>query len=488
MHYKNLLPAPPDDIPTSRYDARQSLLWKLIVTLLIITDTMMSILAFQLAFSLRRLNSDWYQLLYYLMLVMVLIPLWLLIFGIVGLYYQRNLLNGMKEFSLITRAVSTGTLAVVFAGFIDSSFMLDRWWLIAAWGFNIFLISSGRIFMRYMVFLLRLRGSLLTRVIIVGANVEGYLLAEQLQQIKKAGFNIIGFIDDFLPIGSDWCGVPVLGRVAQLAELRRQYKVKDIILTNSAFTRAEVASIFKQCGMDGDINLRLSSGLFEIITTGIEVEEIAYIPFTRINKVRLTGWDEIVKGLLDYAIAVPIMILGAPLFFLIMTAVKLDSDGPVFYRRRVLGINGKVFNAYKFRTMHVDCDAILAEYPELQEELAQTQKIKEDPRVTRVGHFLRRYSLDELPQLWNVVRREMSLIGPRMITPEELLRYDQWYVNLLTVRPGLSGLWQVSGRSDISYQERVTLDMYYVRNWTVWLDLQLIIRTIPALLSGRGAY
>jgi exopolysaccharide biosynthesis polyprenyl glycosylphosphotransferase len=487
VSYTELFPANPPGY-ASPHKTRKKQPWGLLIMILGVVDMIMTVLAFWLAWDVRQLNATSYQPIFYSALMMLLLPLWLLIFGIVGLYNRRNLLNGMKEYSLVFRAVSVGILIVVFAGFMESNPLLDRRWLLLAWGFNVLLVGSGRFLVRRVVFFLRVRGNLMTPVIIVGANVEGYLLAEQLQQVKRAGFQVAGFVDDFLPVGSDWCGAPILGTIAELNEVLAAYQVKDVIVTTSAFNRAEIAAIFKECGMTGDVDMRLSSGLFEVITTSMEVEEIAFIPFTRINKVRLTGWDELLKAGLDYAITIPLVILGAPFFLLIALAVKLDSKGPVLHRRRVLGINGKPFDAFKFRTMVVDGDAVLAQYPELREELEETQKIKEDPRVTRIGHFLRRYSLDELPQLFNVLRREMSLIGPRMITPEELSRYDQWMVNLLTVRPGISGLWQVSGRSDVSYQDRVTLDMYYVRNWTVGLDLQLIVRTIPALLFGRGAY
>src|SRR5436190_8012597 len=168
--------------------------------------------------------------------------------------------------------------------------------------------------------------------------------------------------------------------------------------------------------------------------------------------------------------------------------INLDSPGPIFYRRRVMGLNGRKFHAIKFRTMRVDGDAILATNAELLDTLATTHKIKDDPRITRTGYYLRRYSLDELPQLINVLKGDMSLVGPRIISPPELERYGQWALNLLTVRPGLTGLWQVSGRSDVSYEERVRLDMFYIRNYSIWLDLQLIVQTIPVVLSGRGAY
>jgi lipopolysaccharide/colanic/teichoic acid biosynthesis glycosyltransferase len=192
--------------------------------------------------------------------------------------------------------------------------------------------------------------------------------------------------------------------------------------------------------------------------------------------------------LLEFALVVPALILLFPVFIIISILIKLDSPGPVFHRRRVMGVNERQFDAIKFRTMQVDGDEILSGYPELLVELQKYYKIVDDPRVTKFGRFLRRFSIDELPQLINVIKLDMALVGPRMISPEEMENYNQWGLNLLTVRPGLTGLWQVSGRSDIDYEDRVRLDMYYIRNWSIWQDLQLILRTFPVVLRGKGAY
>jgi lipopolysaccharide/colanic/teichoic acid biosynthesis glycosyltransferase len=169
--------------------------------------------------------------------------------------------------------------------------------------------------------------------------------------------------------------------------------------------------------------------------------------------------------------------------------IKIDSQGPVFHRRRVLGLGGKEFDAFKFRTMRIDGDEILRQHPELITQLEKEGKLKNDPRVTRTGLMLRRFSLDELPQLFNVLLGQMSLVGPRMIAPEEGEKFGRLKWNLLTVKPGITGLWQVSGRSDLSYEERVRLDMHYIRNYSIWMDLQiLVIQTPAAVLKSRGAY
>jgi exopolysaccharide biosynthesis polyprenyl glycosylphosphotransferase len=232
----------------------------------------------------------------------------------------------------------------------------------------------------------------------------------------------------------------------------------------------------------------MSSGLYEILTTSLTVNEFAYVPLVYVNKVRLTGTDNIVKFILDYVLSIASLLILSPFLLLIAFLVKVTSPGPVLHRRLVMGLNGKQFHALKFRTMVTNGDEILDKHPELKSELTRNHKLKKDPRITRVGAFLRKYSLDELPQLFNVLKRDMSLVGPRMISPEEVSMYKQFDMNLLTVLPGITGLWQVSGRSDISYDERVRLDMYYVRNWSIWLDFQLLYQTFPAVLKGRGAY
>lgn len=194
------------------------------------------------------------------------------------------------------------------------------------------------------------------------------------------------------------------------------------------------------------------------------------------------------KALLDYAIVVPALLLIWPLFLVLAIAVKLDSSGPVIHRRRVLGRDGRIFYAFKFRTMYVNGDEILAQHPKLQAELNRNYKLKCDPRVTRVGTLLRKFSLDELPQLFNILAQDMSVIGPRIIAPNEITKYGQFGPTLLTVMPGLTGLWQVSGRSDTSYDDRVKLDMQYIEEWSIYLDVKILLKTIPAVMKGDGAY
>jgi lipopolysaccharide/colanic/teichoic acid biosynthesis glycosyltransferase len=203
----------------------------------------------------------------------------------------------------------------------------------------------------------------------------------------------------------------------------------------------------------------------------------------------LGRFEATLKTLMDWTLIVLMLPLLLLIFAVIAALIKFDSPGPIIHRRRVLGVGSREFDALKFRTMVVNGDEVLDQYPGLRAELEANHKLRHDPRITRIGRFLRKTSLDELPQLINVLAGQMSLVGPRMISPQEAEIYGTMHLNLLTVKPGITGLWQVSGRSDLSYEERVRLDIHYIRNYSIWLDLQILfIQTLPAVLGKKGAY
>jgi len=198
--------------------------------------------------------------------------------------------------------------------------------------------------------------------------------------------------------------------------------------------------------------------------------------------------DEILKVSMDYVITLAGVVLLSPLLIVLALIVKLDSPGPVIYRRRVMGRGGAQFDAFKFRTMLVNGDEILAAHPDLKAKWERDQKLENDPRITRSGNWMRKLSLDELPQLFNVLLGQMSLVGPRMFAPVEVVRYGDAVDEILSVKPGITGLWQVSGRSNLSYEDRARLDLEYARTRTVWMDLRLLLLTVPAVLQKRGAF
>src|SRR5687768_1806543 len=471
--------------------------WRLYITGLITSDVVITFATFWLAYYSRFewlvqyfvpnavVSFETYRFLLYS------VPfLWLVIFAINGLYLKENLLGGTREYSKVFSSATAGFLLIIIVTFLDPTLVIARGWLLLTWGSTFLFVAVARLVLRRTVYKLRSHGFFVTPAVIVGANQEGRSLAVQLRRWKSSGLHLVGFVDKKLPATFPvFHHLVCLGSVDQLGEIIERYQIGEVILASSAYsTRDYLLDIFRRYGLTDKVNIRMSSGLYEILTTSLTVNEYAYVPLVYVNKVRLTGEDAFLKLIFDYSLAFLGLIILFPLLLIIASCIKMSSPGPVFHRRLVMGLNGKQFYALKFRTMIINGDEILEKYPELKEELTRNHKLKNDPRITRIGALLRKYSLDELPQLFNVLKRDMTLVGPRMISPEEVAMYKQFDMNLLTVLPGITGLWQVSGRSDISYEERVRLDMYYVRNWSLWLDLQLLFQTIPAVLRAKGAY
>ncbi len=426
---------------------------------------------------------------FYSQIVFFLIPLWLAIFAFSGLYDEHNLLGGTREYALAFNAVSAGMLLVVVATFLNPEFIIARGWLLLSWALAFLFVSIARFNIRRAIYYLRTRGHFLAPTLILGANDEALSLARQLHDWKTSGLDVRGFVTPGLSDGARiFRNLYTLGALDDLGRLVDEHRIEEIVIATSALTRDQLVDVFRRVSAQDAVRLRLSSGLFEIMTTGVRIKELAFTPLIEVQPVRLTGFDRLLKSMLDYSIAVAAVTIGAPLYLLLALIVRLDSPGPILHRRRVLGLGGHPFDAFKFRTMCSDADALLHDHPELAEKLAIDGKLKDDPRITPLGRILRALSLDELPQAFNVLRGEMSIVGPRMISPAEHEHYGQWDLNLLTVKPGITGLWQVSGRSDLSYDDRVRLDMNYIRNWTIWLDLQILIQTVPAVLFRRGAY
>lgn len=424
---------------------------------------------------------------FYVRVTLLLIPLWLVLFKHFHLYDLNYLLGGTHEYGNVVNACTLGVMFLSIT-LVISRVIIARGWLVLFWLFSIAIAGVLRFIIRRIAYAARRRGYLRIPALIVGADAEGCAIAQQLRESQTSGADVIGFVDDRVPSGEKVCDVPVLGSVSQLSHVVAQNDTEEIILSTTALTREQVLQIYDTFGPSSKVELRLSPGLFEILTTGAHVKEWGYVPLVSVNKVRLDEFETAIKTILDYSLTLAGLGVIAPILLIIAIAVKLDSRGPAIYRRRVLRRGGGEFDAFKFRTMHVNGDEILARYPELQAELKTNGKLKDDPRVTRLGKVLRKFSLDELPQLFNILLGQMSLVGPRMICPAEGAVYGKWKMNLLTVKPGITGMWQISGRSDVSYDERIRLDMHYIRNYTIWTDLMILFRTIPVVLGRRGAY
>jgi exopolysaccharide biosynthesis polyprenyl glycosylphosphotransferase len=426
----------------------------------------------------------------YLKMVAILIPLYLLFFALYGLYQAQLLLGGVTEYARVFKACTAVTIIVIVATFLQPALIISRLWLSLAWVLSFLTVSSARFATRRAAYAARERGYLLVPAVVVGTNQEAMILAEDLTDWRSSGVRVAGFVKTGTrSVGGHLAGLPVLGHVGEIRRIIRDHGIEDVIVAITDLSQEERVELCEQVGGMKGAHLRLSSGLYELLTTNVTVTSRGNVPLISLSDLRLRPQQAFVKALLDFTLAGLGVLLLSPLLLLIAVIVKLDSPGPVLYRRRVLGVRNSQFDAFKFRTMHVNGEAILGSNAGLRAELRANHKLKQDPRVTRAGRLLRRYSLDELPQLFNVLFGQMSLVGPRMIAPEESEKYGQHRFNLLTVKPGITGFWQVNGRSDVSYEERVRLDMYYIRNYSVWLDMQILfVQTLPVVVRGRGAY
>lgn len=465
----------------------------LIVLSLLVFDTLAIGAAFLLAYVIRFVwlpYGSLYTLDIYTSLVRIVIPIWLAIFAGFQLYNQHFLFGGLSEYSRIFNAITFGTVVVIgLVFFMRDEEIISRGWLLISWVLAVVFLIFERFMMRRIVYYLRSQGHFLSPTLVVGANNEGRAIAEQMKNWGTSGLDIVGFIDESLEPGSKLdAGYTVLGGLQEIDRIVEESEIEEIIIAPTSLTRDQLLCVFQEYSTSPNVKLRLSSGLFEILTTGLRVKEIAFVPLIELKEGRISGMEAFIKYMLDFVLTMLVLVLALPVMLVIAVAIKIDSPGPIIYRRRVMGLNATQFNAFKFRTMCQEANEMLKDRPDLQAELAENYKLKDDPRVTRVGSFLRKWSLDELPQLINVIIGQMSLVGPRMISPPEMEKYGDWGMNLLTVRPGITGMWQVSGRSDVSYEDRVRLDMYYIRNWTVWLDIFLLYKTPIAVIRKKGAY
>ncbi|WP_129674427.1 sugar transferase [Candidatus Chloroploca sp. Khr17] len=467
--------------------------WPVMLTILAIGDMLAVIAAFMLAYLLRFytnwpiFNEGSNEPHFYATLMVALVPSWIALFALYGLYKPHYLGGGTQEYTKVFNACTLGMVLVIILTFLVPDVVVARAWLLLAWLASVSFTILWRFSARRGIYRMRHQGWLTERVVVLGANAEGRAVATQLKAAPIAGSHIVGFVDDELDVGTEVLpDVYVLGSSTTFQQVVLQHRADAVIIADTNLVRERMSLVQGAIETLSQLNVHLSPGLFDLLTIGVQVREQANVPLLTLNKTRITGLHAFSKAILDRGGALAALIIFSPLLLLIALLVRLDSPGPLIHRRRVMGAGNRSFDAFKFRSMYVDGNTRLT--PEQKQELATSGKLKEDPRVTRLGHFLRRTSLDELPQLVNVLLGQMSLVGPRMITQDELHHFGRWQHNLLMVRPGLTGLWQISGRSNLGYEDRVRLDMHYIRNYSIWLDLYIVFRTIPIVLNGHGAY
>ncbi len=460
--------------------------------LYLIADLAAVNLAFLAAYWLRYirnvggevLEQNFVDLHVYFPIQLILTAISAVTFAMAGLYRpgRKPLADQLVDMVGAMSIVLMLTLAVVF---LYRGFAYSRWLFVFIWAGSIVLLGLARSVRYLIVEHLRRRGIGVERVVVVGGGEPARLLMHVITTEPGLGYHLVGFlqVDSAEPAGR----FPCLGGMADLAAVAQSQRIGEVMIALPSNYRSVVPHLIAACEEAG-LAFRIVPDLYELSLTRVDVLELRGIPLVGLKPVAIRGLNFLTKRVFDAVAAGLVLVLLCPLWLTIAIAIKLDSQGPVLFSQRRIGRNCRPFQAYKFRSMRQGAEEEQARLARLNEAGEVLFKIKNDPRVTRVGRWLRRTSLDEVPQLINVLTGNMSLVGPRPPLPTEVEQYDPWHVKRLEVMPGITGLWQVSGRSQLPFDEMVMLDIYYIENWSLGLDFEILLRTIPAVISGRGAY
>jgi exopolysaccharide biosynthesis polyprenyl glycosylphosphotransferase len=420
------------------------------------------------------------------------LPGWMVVAKLYGLYdndEERTDHSTADEFVGVFHLVTIGAWILYTGAWLTGLWSPELAGLIFFWGAGIAFVTAGRASARGIC---RHTINHLQNTIIVGAGDVGQLVARKLLKHPEYGINLIGFVDASPKAQrADLEHLTLLGPPEELADLVRAYDVERVVIAFSNESHEELLGLIRSLkGLN--VQIDIVPRLFEIVGPGVEIHTVEGLPLVGLPQLKLSHSSRLLKRSLDLALSGVALLLLAPVFGFIALKIKLDSPGPVFFRQLRMGSGDRPFLMFKFRTMVADADTRREEVAHLNMHVvngdARMLKIPDDPRVTSFGKTLRRLSIDELPQLINVLKGDMSLVGPRPLPLDEDERVEDWGRHRLTLKPGMTGLWQVSGRSSIPFGEMLNLDYVYVSGWSLWGDLRLIARTIPAVLRGRQAY
>ena len=409
-----------------------------------------------------------------------------------SLYDLDRVFWGTREYKRVARALSLAVVVFIVATFALKLPGLSRAWTLMAWSLGILFVCIGRATVRIAVVSARRRGRLLTPTLVAGFNQEAVDIVRALRANRSSGLVPVGCLAsehaDY-PL-HDYCsdlGLPCLGEADNVGDILERNQIDTVLISSTAYDHDVLARLIDSL-RDRNVDIQMSSGLLDVITSRVQIREVSGIPLISLRGVAFSPGRRFVKRVFDLLVGGFIVLIGLPVWLLIALAIKLDSRGSVFYRQMRVGREGRVFGMYKFRSMCDGADARLADLAEQNEATGPLFKMRNDPRVTRVGGFLRKFSLDEFPQLLNVLQGEMSLVGPRPLPTQQTVDMTEMQSRRHEVLPGMTGLWQVSGRSTLTFDEMVRLDLLYIENWSVGYDLALLARTVPTVLLPDGAY
>ena len=423
----------------------------------------------------------------YTVITIEAVPVWILLFYMYGLYEPRQVLGPVNEFKQVFHGVVAGTVVIFITDSI-TNMNLARGWALLAMASGFVFVGGERLLVRKALHFLRRRGGDTTRTIVLGFNHEATTVAKALEREGWLGYKIIGFVDDDVPPGTDTTGGgEVIGSTSQLRQLVEEKNAGLVLVAASAFDTGRLNRLFWEL-QDVDVDLQITSGTIDLMASRMIVQSVAGVPLLYVRRTGMDRAQKTMKRALDLFGSTLGLLLVAPLLALVAVWIARDSEGPVIFKQVRVGRDGELFECWKFRSMYVDAEERRAELEHLNEGPGLLFKLADDPRVTKAGKVLRRYSIDELPQLWNVLKGEMSLVGPRPALPSEVEQYDDWVRNRLKVKPGMSGLWQVSGRTETSFSDYIRYDLFYIQNWSLSLDLWILWRTLRAVFTAEGAH
>jgi exopolysaccharide biosynthesis polyprenyl glycosylphosphotransferase len=409
------------------------------------------------------------------------------IFALRGLYSIRLTGSWFRQAWTIASSATLGLAFLITYYFVFQPQSSSRLLVLLVWATAIVVLCTARLIVSSAMGILYRLGLGETRLLVVGSGRLGKMIMQHIVANPNLGYNIVGFLHDMNEPPSDFGRFKMLGTLDDLGMVIRSLQIDEVIIALPSHLHQQSIRSVRLCERLGT-SFKLVPDLYELSLSRIDMEAIEGIPLIGIKQVSINSMQQIVTRIADIIVALLILIIGFPIWLCIALAIRLSSPGPILYKQTRIGLNVRPFKVYKFRSMYKNADARLADLMPHNEVQGPLFKIKDDPRITPVGKFLRHTSFDEIPQLFNVIQGEMSLVGPRPPLPHEVAQYEEWQKGRLAIKPGMTGLWQVRGRSDISFDEGVLMDLYYIENWSLRLYFQILLRTIPAVLFRRGAY
>ena len=409
----------------------------------------------------------------YLSTLVFVTLVWLAVFKLVGLYENRRYTAFVDEIAALFGAVTLSTFILFGLLFLYRELWFSRLVVLNVWWLAFLLLGLLRLFILLTGRLLHYSGFRVRNTLILGTGEIAATLAERMKNDRGLGYRVVGLLEP--------------DDLARIKQIIQEQKVNEVVIASVDIPAEQTLDIITECERFG-VGFKIVPGILDLIASRVDVDELAGVPLLTVSEIRLQGLNAFLKRALDIGLTGLGLLLISPLLLLIALLVKLTSPGPVFYTQERIGLDGKSFRMFKFRSMIAEADQVFLELESKSEVAGHLFKMKADPRVTPLGRFMRRFSLDELPQLLNVLLGQMSLVGPRPPLPREVVKYNAWHLKRLRVRPGITGPWQVSGRSHLPFDDMVRLDIYYIENWSLWLDLKILLRTVPVVLTGLGAY